>query len=268
VAKAEESGKSATKTANEAQKAQTAAETEMERADILAQKDEAAADKDGSAPAFSFSSRFATQKPASDGLPVSKDAAATCLTQITVVGKISKKHPDGKRKRASTCTSCKPDHALVLRYHKSMAGTCYKTPNSKPVNACTEVGKDTYTADLTSADTKNIICTKVVTVRQSLAIWNMGRSSDPRRAFFESVSNGTMGNNKSKKRALNAYVHCRVWKQTLCMGGKCDVKKEIECDRVCAADSHLEGEGSESSCSKDLCNFKDVPLCKETSLIA
>merc|ERR1712166_290705 len=135
--------------------------------------------------------------PASDGLPVSKDAAATCLTQITVVGKISKKHPDGKRKRQSTCTSCKPDHALVVRYHKSMAGSCYKTPNSKPVNACTEVGKDTYTADLTSADTKTIICTKVVTVRQSFAIWNMGRRSDPRRAFFKSVSNGKMGKTDS-----------------------------------------------------------------------
>merc|ERR1712086_150310 len=320
VAKAEESGKSASKTANEAQKAQTAAETEMERADVQAQKDEAAADQDGSAPAFSFNSTFATQKPASDGLPVSEDAATSCLTQITVVGKISQKHPDGKRKHTNTCTSCKPNHALVLRYHKSMAGSCVaRYANSKPVNACTEVNKDTYTADLTSADTKNIICTKVVTVRQTLAIWNMGRSSDPRREFFKSVSNGKMGtikimgrslvtdfssvtnvtelldptdfsnvtnvtdvsslkvtnvtdvdpSAKSKSRpGLNAYVHCRVWKQTLCMGGKCDVKKEIECDRVCAADSHLEGEGSESSCSKDLCNFQDVPLCKETSLIA
>merc|ERR1712086_251012 len=320
VAKAEESGKTASKTANEAQKAQTAAETEMERADVQAQKDEAAADMDGSAPAFSFNSTFATQKPASDGLPVSEDAATSCLTQITVAGKISKKHPDGKRKHKNTCTSCKPNHALVLRYHKSMAGSCVaRYANSKPVNACTEVNKDTYTADLTSADTKNIICTKVVTVRQTLAIWNMGRSSDPRREFFKSVSNGKMGtikimgrslvtdfssvtnvtelldptdfsnvtnvtdvsslkvtnvtdvdpSAKSKSRpGLNAYVHCRVWKQTLCMGGKCDVKKEIECDRVCAADSHLEGEGSESSCSKDLCNFQDVPLCKETSLIA
>jgi len=320
VAKAEESGKSASKTANEAQKAQTAAETEMERADVQAQKDEAAADMDGSAPAFSLNSTFATQKPASDGLPVSEDAATSCLTQITVAGKISKKHPDGKRKHKNTCTSCKPNHALVLRYHKSMAGSCVaRYANSKPVNACTEVNKDTYTADLTSADTKNIICTKVVTVRQTLAIWNMGRSSDPRREFFKSVSNGKMGtikimgrslvtdfssvtnvtelldptdfsnvtnvtdvsslkvtnvtdvdpSAKSKSRpGLNAYVHCRVWKQTLCMGGKCDVKKEIECDRVCAADSHLEGEGSESSCSKDLCNFQDVPLCKETSLIA
>merc|ERR1712086_227253 len=88
---------------------------------------------------------------------------------------------------------------------------------------------------------------------------------------FSSVTNVTelYPSAKSKSRpGLNAYVHCRVWKQTLCMGGKCDVKKEIECDRVCAADSHLEGEGSESSCSKDLCNFQDVPLCKETSLIA
>lgn len=261
VAMAEKSDTSASKAADEAQKAQTAAETKMERADIQAQKDETAADTDGSAPAFSFSSRFATEKPASDGLPVLKGNKKACLTQITVVGKKSKKIPDGKRKTSHTCTSCQPDHALILRYHKSMAGTCTQY-SGEQFNGCTVVDKDTYTADLTSADTKNVICTKIVTVRQTLAIWNMGRKNDPRRKFFKSVSNGTIEN--------TAFVHCRVWKQTLCMGDMCSVKKEIGCAKVCAADSYSEREGSEmeSSCSKDLCNFKDVPLCKETTLIA
>lgn len=253
----------ADKAAGEAQKAQDAGEKEAKEKDEKAQKKDTALDQKltGPPPKFAFSSRKSKEVPESDNLPVTKGDASGCETQITINGLTpTEKRPDGKLKNGHSCTSCKKGYGLMIQYHRSMAGKCQKY-KQRPRDACTALDQDTYAADLLDKKTKNIVCTKVVLVKQPLNLWQFGNKTEEEKArvkFFEPVSKG-------KLKGM-AFAHCRVWKQTLCEGETCNDKKEIMCERVCAADGWKKGE--ESNCSEDLCDWHGVPICKQTSLLA
>jgi len=251
----------ADKAAGEAQKAQDAAEKKAKENDEKAQKKDTALDQKltGPPPKFSFSSRKSKEVPDSDDLPMTRDARG-CETQITVGTQPSKRNPDGKTKNLHTCTSCKKGHGLMIQYHRSMAGKCQKYKR-RVRDICTELDQDSYAADLLDKKMKNVVCTKVVLVKQPLNLWQFGNKTEEEKArvkFFEPVSKGKLEG--------VAFAHCQVWKHVVCERGDCNDKKEIRCERVCAADGWKNGQ--ESNCSEDLCNWDNVPICKQTSLLA
>lgn len=229
-------GQKAAQADEEADQAEKAADTKLE----------AALQKSQEAVVFALSPRLSELSPKSDGKPLSADSKFQCETQTTV------KVAGELRKDKDTCTSCKPQKAFQFVYHKARAGKCI---SYGPIahTRCTKLNENAYTADLVSrVKDKDVICTKVVAVRQVLSTWDLPNED---RKFFASVSDGKLKH--------HAFVHCNVWKQTACKGEDCEVKKKVHCDRVCRAQSW---NGTEDRCSKNLCNLPGGSLCQQTAL--
>jgi len=137
-----------------------------------------------------------------------------CLTQIAVTRIKSTKN-------GGTCTSCKPGYLFVMRYHKSKAGHCVK-PRNLPVTKCARMDVDAYD---NSPEDKNILCTKYVIQSKKLSI--RSNLSPEARDHFKPVLKGTA------HMASLAVAQCAAWKSIACRSGKCTVKKEVKCLKVC-----------------------------------
>jgi len=159
------------------------------------------------------------------------------------------------------CTSCqkrgvrKDPLVFLLTNHKSKSGLCRKYAE-KPVVKCAQLNSDYPPAP----DHPNKVCTKV---SKSKAVLRVKRILDREaRKHFESVQG-----------LHNAAVAiCSIWKQTVCIGVKCNVKKEVKCMDVCPLwkfpNLYFPAKCG-SRTGKDLCAGKYGALaCKESAMMA
>lgn len=142
-----------------------------------------------------------------------------CLTQVPVtVTSIEGAKPRVARSKWQ-CTSCKPGYYLQIRTHKAMAGDCL-TFRQKPQLHCAALGSNVYSHDWADGDR---LCTKAGHLKQLLRIDALKDATA--RKHFAALRPGSWQSNME--------AHCRAWKQAVCQGRTCRVKKNVKCLKVC-----------------------------------
>lgn len=242
VAAAEKAAAEAQDSAKQAQKEKERAENKAAKADT---KEDQAEDKLVEDPVdFSCDSSRGDCRKRVGEVSISEHG---CLARVPVTSYIGKT-ADGD----NTCTRCRPGYAFQLVWAKSRAGKCIKF-EFEPQTHCTVLGINRYRVDLSSTRVQDVICTKIVTIRQKLMLWNLEDKKLQQK--FKHVAHPT--------EAGLFVVHCNVWKQVMCRGALCDVKKEIKCANVCKVENWGK---KDTECSPNLC-ARESNLCKETSLL-
>lgn len=143
-----------------------------------------------------------------------------CKTQIPVM--VTPIH-GGKPRLVRThwqCTSCKPGNYLEIRTHKTMAGKCNGFGSPQAGLHCVPLGSNVYENDWTGGDK---LCTKGGIVKQALTVGSL-KDAAARKHFAPLAKGSQFG---------KVEAHCRAWKQVVCEGRTCRVKKDVKCVKVC-----------------------------------
>jgi len=177
-----------------------------------------------------------------------------CLTQIPVMGKFRNESSSRTKFRStSECTSCKPHHYLQLRTHPAMTGTCLEF-SPEPVLHCAPLGGNVYRNDWSKGDR---ICTKAALVKQLLKVSSL-EDAEAKKHFTPLLERKE--NNKAvTKKGAKFFAYCNAWKQVVCQGHTCRVKKDVKCVKACKK--------KDSKCSADYCKGRfGAPACKEMAM--
>jgi len=182
----------------------------------------------------------------SDG-PVKGLGTDGCQTQVTV------KWTKGTKRNRNSCTSCKSDHAFVMKYHSKRTGSCL--PYTERSNL---ILRKLNSVNPAGATQPNIIGTKVLL---AISYFNFWKDKD-----------GKVGKHfraKLGKKAWTGVAKCPFRKETVCrtpkarlgkdgrrkaVKTKCEVKKSISCNTVCI-DRGIDKRGQVvlGKCFKSLC---------------
>ena len=125
-----------------------------------------------------FNSTHADEVPACDGpVDAGKWYSDWCATQVTVNG----------ARGPSTCTSCKPEYAFVMRNGASRTGRCEKYKIAPAVD-CADPNSD---GSLDPSATNGGICTKYLEAQHVLKVDSM--QDEGAKAHYASVMGGHWG---------------------------------------------------------------------------
>merc|ERR1712086_78590 len=193
----------------------------------------------------SFNSTFAKSTSGSDPAASAKDAEKGCATAL----------PAGQPKISNVggrCTSCKDGYTLNLVNHKSMAGNRRNgTALAIPQVWCTKLDKNAGNEHPAECK-ENVLCNKIGIEKQPVHVNSIKNST------IRSAMRDVKGKNDK------ALATCSVWKQTICHGSACTVRKEIQCVEIC----QFEGGQSGINCQTELCVDHGEYMCKGVAMMA
>jgi len=115
------------------------------------------------------------------------------------------------------CTSCKPGYAFRMRRHKARTGECREYKSQAEVE-CIELHTNNHKA---GPDVNSTLCTKIAQDYTNF---------QPHKLKNETAQ-------KHFKKATGQWglviAQCKLRKETVCVNGNCDVKKQAVCSTVC-----------------------------------
>jgi len=115
------------------------------------------------------------------------------------------------------CTSCKPGYAFRMRRHKARTGECKEYKSQAEVE-CIELHTNNHKA---GPDVNSTLCTKIAQDYTNF---------QPHKLKNETAQ-------KHFKKATGQWglviAQCKLRKETVCVNGNCDVKKQAVCSTVC-----------------------------------
>ena len=142
-----------------------------------------------------------------------------CLTQSPIMMTPVKGDEPRLVRSHWTCTSCRPGRYLQIRTHKTMAGSCPRF-SVKPELRCVPLNSNILYNNWMKGDR---ICTKGGIVKQVLKVSSL-EDAAARKHFAPLTKGSSFG---------SMEAHCRAWKQVVCRGRACRVKKHVKCVKAC-----------------------------------
>jgi len=115
------------------------------------------------------------------------------------------------------CTSCKPGYVFIMWRHKDRTGEC-REYKSKAEIQCTEL----HTNNLAAPGAKATLCTKIARVEAGFNMDTLKKNETRKNHFAK--AEGQYG---------KVVPQCDLRKETVCVNGNCDVKKQAVCNTVC-----------------------------------
>merc|ERR1711871_810021 len=130
-----------------------------------------------------------------------------------------------------------------------MAGKCLEFSET-PVLKCIPLGVNVYYNDWGKGSDR--LCTKAALVKQLLKHRSL-TDAEAKKHFAPLI--------KAIGGLFVAY--CRAWKQVVCQGNTCRVKKEVTCAKACSW-----SKASASNCSEKYCKGRfGAMACKESAMV-
>jgi len=137
-------------------------------------------------------------------------------------------------KGTATCDACaKADAVFVSMRFRSKQGRCAPISTQAKFHCIPTNGK---TFNALKLNAKDMLCTKW---RLAQTAYKLGEEIKEERELLKAlkVDDETLfrseNNNESNEHVVG---DCRFWKQVLCQGNKCMVRKEVKCLNVCRLD--------------------------------
>lgn len=178
---------------------------------------------------------------------IERKALARCKTQIAVIrgmgnwwtqkgkkGSAVPQFSEVEARSSAQCTSCKPEYYFLMRTHKPMAGSCVPF-QKKPRVHCVALGSNTADYDWVGDDDGvpvDQICTKAAVLETRLSLAKLPEKSTMRKHLAPIIK--TKGRTAWEEYRSIVLARCNAWKQVVCHGKTCDVKKRVECTEVCS----------------------------------
>jgi hypothetical protein len=167
-----------------------------------------------------YNSTHADKKPR-DSADIGKGGHCRgCHNCLTAVGK-----------RGNMCTSCKPGTAFTMLSTKKRFGKCTGYVYKSQITRVGLTGKGSIRDQ--NMESTDILITKVVTTKNTIRLFP---NRDSKKGFFKHFKKGAA---KRPSGQLWLVPECRFRKEIACHGRKgkkgkvCQVRKQIECVRVC-----------------------------------
>ena len=104
--------------------------------------------------------------------------------------------------------------------HKPMAGKCVSFDDTQAGLHCVPLGSSMYANDWAGGDR---LCTKGGVVKHALTVGAL-KDAAARKHFAPLAKGSQFG---------KVEAHCNAWKQIVCKGDACRVKKHVKCKQVC-----------------------------------
>jgi len=126
------------------------------------------------------------------------------------------------RRILTSCTSCKPGYVFVMVRHKARTGECRKYWFT-PQIVCTKL----HTNERAGPEAQATLCTKVAEDHAGFKLKTL-KDEEAKKHFAKAAGQWGV-----------VRTICDLRKETVCVNGNCDVKKQAVCSTVCKyADRH------------------------------